>query len=103
MNFLISRQRRFSENPSQSKIWESEETRMSPSHETIEMVECHKEPLSTNPLIPRTQKISEATKENHQAVFKNLLPTLSISGPSRNQTPEQSPVEEKMPLESEFM
>lgn len=81
---------------------------MSPSHETIEMVECHREPLNTNPLIPRAHKISEATKENHQAVFiKNLLPTLSISGPSpapsRNQTPEQSPVEEKIPLESDFM
>lgn len=80
---------------------------MSPNRETIEMVECHTEPLSTNPLIPRTHKISEATKENHQAVYKNLLPTLSISGPSpapsRNQTPEQSPVEEKMPLESDLL
>lgn len=80
---------------------------MSPTCETIEMVECHKEPLSTNPLISHTLKISEATKENHQAVYKNLLPTLSISGPSpspsRNQTPEQSPIEENMSLESDFL
>lgn len=80
---------------------------MSPKNETIEMVECHKEPLSKNPLIPRTHNISEATKENHQTVYKNLLPTLSISGPSpapsRNQTPEQSPIEEEIPSESDFM
>jgi hypothetical protein len=85
MNFVCRyQQRRFSENPTSHKNWESEE----PPSETIEVVECHLEPSSLKNNLIRTPKKLLAA-----------LPTLSISGPSpapsRNQSPEASLEEEE--------
>jgi hypothetical protein len=79
----ISQQRRFSENPS-NRIWESEEPHhSSPLKENIELVDIHPEYTES------TSKTSNSTKK---MLIK--LPTLSISGPSRNQSP-TSPTEEE--------
>jgi hypothetical protein len=86
----LNSQRRFSENPSHSKIWESEESRCSPLREKFEMVECYNEPTHKNLISTR-----KTPKKLLQA-----LPTLSISGPSpcvsRNTSPtSQSPTKEE--------
>jgi hypothetical protein len=78
-------QRRFSENPTSHKNWESEEPQQT---DNVEVVECHLEPTSfKNNLIKTPKKLLAA------------LPTLSISGPSpapsRNQSPEASLEEEE--------
>lgn len=77
--YLISQQRRFSENPS-NRIWETEEN-FSPQQEKIELVECHNEPAYKAPI---------STKVMPKKLLA-ALPTLSISGPSpapsRNQSP----------------
>lgn len=77
MIFTIA-QRRFSENPSNKELWESEEGRRSPLREKFEMVECHNEPvLHKNP-----PSIKITPKK-----LLTALPTLSISGPSRSGSP----------------
>ncbi|XP_070499824.1 uncharacterized protein [Chironomus tepperi] len=93
-----NRNRRFSENPSSSKLWESEECRNSPAREKIEMVECYNDP---------SLKIASIPKRTPKKLLA-ALPTLSISGPSpapsRNTSPtSNSPTKEEDEEQQNFL
>jgi hypothetical protein len=79
IKYIFPTQRRFSENPS-NRIWESEEPNFSPLNENIELVDVHTDNASI--------------KANSTKKMPIKLPTLSVSGPSRNHSP-TSPTEEE--------
>ncbi|XP_058463061.1 uncharacterized protein LOC131437613 isoform X2 [Malaya genurostris] len=95
------RQRRFSEYPE----WESEESKQNcrvngnnsygnssaagnnPHQDSIELVECHREPSTTSNVIstcnPKSSSPSSSANANNKPTPKlSNLPTLSVSGPS---------------------
>ncbi|KAG5678143.1 hypothetical protein PVAND_007838 [Polypedilum vanderplanki] len=86
-----NRNRRFSENPSHNKIWESEEARTSsPMRERVE-IECYNDPTMIN---------SNNAKKTPKKLLA-ALPTLSISGPSPAPSRNTSPTSTSPPKEED--
>lgn len=79
MSFLL--QRRFSEN----KIWDIEKQRSLLQRDSIEMVECHNEPSTSNRMFNSKKKAPKLS----------TLPTLSILLPSTSPSYEEKEEDEE--------